>query len=73
MAVAEMPKLVTLEDWAERLFGAAKPHRNTLLNWRRNGRILPAPIKCGSRYFVEPTAIYCDDAGEMSRRLGNGS
>jgi hypothetical protein len=67
-----MPKLVTLEVWAERLFGDARPHRNTLLNWRKNGRILPAPIKCGSRYFVEPTAVYCDDAGEMPRRMGNG-
>ncbi|MDR8395531.1 excisionase [Paraburkholderia sp. USG1] len=72
MKVVELPKLMTLEAWAERLFGEAKPHRNTLLNWRRNGRIVPQPIKCGGRYFVEPDAVYCDDAGEMSRRLGNG-
>ena len=73
MTVAQIPKLMTLDAWAQRLFGDAKPHRNTLLNWRRNGRIVPAPIKCGSRYFVEPNAVYFDDAGEMPRRLGNGS
>lgn len=73
MTVTQMPKLMTLDAWAQRLFGDAKPHRNTLLNWRRNGRIVPAPIKCGSRYFVEPNAVYFDDAGEMPRRLGNGS
>ncbi|MBT2790443.1 hypothetical protein J7I88_06965 [Paraburkholderia strydomiana] len=33
---------------------------------------MPPPIKCGGRYFVELNAVYCDDAGEMSRRLGNG-
>ncbi|WP_250481855.1 MULTISPECIES: excisionase [unclassified Caballeronia] len=67
-----MAKLVTLDQWAEALFGAAKPHRNTLLNWRKNGRIVPQPIKCGAKYFVEPTAVYFDDAGEMQRRFGNG-
>lgn len=67
-----VPKLVPLEVWAEQLFGEYAPHRNTLLNWRRNGRILPVPIKCGSRYFVEPTAVYADNDGEMARRLGNG-
>jgi hypothetical protein len=68
-----MGKLITLEQWAELIFGSKKPHRNTLLNWRRNGRIIPRPIKCGGRYFVEPDAIYCDDAGEMNRRFRSGS
>jgi hypothetical protein len=67
-----MAKLMTLQAWAETLFGKNKPHRNTLLSWRRNGRIVPLPIKCGRQYFVEPSAVYCDDAGEMKRRLGNG-
>jgi hypothetical protein len=67
-----MAKLVSLDQWAEALFGAEKPHRNTLLNWRKNGRIVPQPIKCGTKYFVEPTAVYFDDAGEMQRRFGNG-
>ncbi|MDE1008180.1 MAG: hypothetical protein OSB38_21155 [Paraburkholderia fungorum] len=70
--VAEMPKLVTLEEWAERIFGGAKPHRNTLYNWRRFGWIVPAPIRIGNRYFVEPTAVYADTNGDMARRLGNG-
>jgi hypothetical protein len=67
-----MSKLVSLEQWAELIFGDKKPHRNTLLNWRRDGRIVPQPIKCGGRYFVEPHAVYSDDAGEMQRRMGNG-
>jgi hypothetical protein len=73
MTVVEMPKLVTLEEWAERIFGAAKPHRNTLYNWRQYGWIVPAPIKIGRRYFVEPNAVYADLDGEMARRIGNGS
>lgn len=72
MNVIDLPKLVTLEEWADRIFGAGKPHRNTLYNWRRSGWIVPAPIRIGGRYFVEPTAVYADNAGEMARRLGNG-
>ncbi|MDF3837092.1 excisionase [Cupriavidus basilensis] len=67
-----MPQLISLEAWAERVFGSAKPHRNTLRNWRKNGRISPMPVKCGKTYFVEPTAIYCDDAGELARRISSG-
>lgn len=73
VAVAETPKLVTLEEWAERLFGSAKPHRNTLYNWRLGGWIVPAPIRIGNRYFVEPNAVYADTDGKMARRHGNGS
>ncbi len=66
------PKLVTLDAWAEAMFGDAKPHPNTLRNWRKAGRISPLPIKMGTRYFVEPTAIYVDDSGD-SERLRHGS
>jgi hypothetical protein len=72
-AVIDMPKLVTLEEWAERVFGATKPHRNTLYNWRKGGWIVPAPIRIGNRYFVEPNAVYADVDGQMARRMGNGS
>lgn len=71
--VTKMPKLITLDEWAERIFGGAKPHRNTLYNWRRDGWIVPPPIKIGNRYFVEPSAVYADRCGEMARRIGNGS
>lgn len=67
------PKLITLDSWAEKLFGEAKPHPNTLRNWRLAGRIYPMPIKCGTRYFVEPDAVYMDDAGEMAKRMRDGS
>lgn len=65
-------QLVPIEDWAEAIFGERKPHRNTLYNWRRFGWIVPAPIKIGNRYFVEPTAVYADEDGEMARRMGDG-
>ncbi|WP_284454337.1 excisionase [Cupriavidus campinensis] len=67
------PKLITLEDWADRMFGEARPHRNTLRNWRKAGLISPLPVKCGRTYFVEPDAVYMDDAGELARRLVHGS
>ncbi|WP_409076944.1 hypothetical protein [Paraburkholderia sp. FT54] len=31
------------------------------------------PIRIGNRYFVEPIAVYADNAGEMARRHGVGS
>lgn len=66
------PKLITLDDWADRMFGDAKPHRNTLRNWRKMGLISPLPVKCGKTYFVEPNAVYMDEAGELARRIGHG-
>ncbi|MFM0732356.1 excisionase [Paraburkholderia sediminicola] len=65
------PKLIPLEAWAKQVFGEYAPHRNTLYNWRRFGWIVPAPIKIGNRYFVEPTAVYADNNGEMARRHGS--
>ncbi|MFM0566934.1 excisionase [Paraburkholderia caledonica] len=66
------PKLIPLDAWAKLVFGEHAPHRNTLYNWRQGGWIVPAPIKIGRRYFVEPTAVYADQYGEMARRLGQG-
>jgi hypothetical protein len=65
-------QLIPLHAWAEAKFGEHMPHRNTLYNWRRDGWIVPAPIRIGNRYFVEPTAVYADANGDMARRLGNG-
>jgi hypothetical protein len=31
---------------------------------------VPAPIKIGRQYFVEPDAVYADKDGEMARRIG---
>ncbi|WP_433693260.1 excisionase [Paraburkholderia phenoliruptrix] len=64
------PKLIPLDAWAKLVFGEHAPHRNTLYNWRQYGWIVPAPIKIGRRYFVEPNAVYADLDGEMARRLG---
>ena len=67
-----LPKLISLDAWAERMFGAEKPHRNTLRNWRKAGLICPLPVKCGRTYFVEPDAVYMDEGGELARRIGSG-
>jgi len=69
--VDKRPKLIPLSAWAEEMFGEHAPHRNTLYNWRRGGWIVPAPIKIGRRYFVEPTAVYADKYGAMATRLAN--
>ncbi|MCC8396323.1 hypothetical protein LJ656_27410 [Paraburkholderia sp. MMS20-SJTR3] len=63
------PKLIPLEVWAREMFGELAPHRNTLLNWRRNARIWPLPIKVGGRYFVSPDAEYIDPSSERIRRM----
>lgn len=55
-----MPRLITLEAWAEAVFGEAAPHVQTLRRWARESRIHPAPRRHGRAYFVEPGAQYVD-------------
>lgn len=52
---------ITLTAWAARQFDPA-PCENTLRIWARNGRIIPAPMKIGRTYYVEPTAQHWKDA-----------
>jgi predicted site-specific integrase-resolvase len=72
MSVVHMPRLITLEEWAERMFGKDRIGQSTLYKWRRDGWIVPSPIKVGRQYFVEPNAVYADEQGEMAKRFGNG-
>ncbi|WP_441005277.1 excisionase [Xanthomonas sp. WHRI 1810A] len=51
-----MTKL-TLEEWATDQF-KSPPNLNTLRTWAREGRISPAPVKHGKRYYVESDACY---------------
>lgn len=46
---------ITLTAWAAKQFDPP-PAENTLRAWARNGRIIPAPVKVGRSYYVEPTA-----------------
>lgn len=69
------PKLITLDEWADRMYGAARPHRNTLTNWRKNGWIYPTPVKQGNRIWVSPNAVCISDdseVGELAQRIRNG-
>lgn len=68
-APKRQPKLIPLEVWAEQMFGEHAPHRNTLLNWRRNAKIWPLPIKVGRKYFVSPDAEYVDPFIEKIQRM----
>ncbi|CAL8474574.1 protein of unknown function [Caballeronia sp. S22] len=43
------------------MFGEHAPHRNTIRNWIRDGRIYPPPRKIGSAWFCTPDADYVDD------------
>jgi hypothetical protein len=54
------------------MFGDYKPHRNTLLNWVRNAKIVPIPVKAGGRYFCSPDARYYDERLELYERIKAG-
>ncbi|WP_161788578.1 excisionase [Burkholderia paludis] len=66
------PKLIPLSVWAEQTFGQYAPHRNTLLNWVRNAKLFPMPIKVSGTYFVEPNTEYIDPVAQKIRRMVNG-
>lgn len=53
--------LMTLEEWAAEQF-RTPPSANTLRKWAREGRIQPAPRKCGRSYYVESEAHYFEPA-----------
>ena len=65
-------RLIPVSVWAEEMFGAYAPARNTLLSWIKDGKITPAPIKVGRRYFCKPDARYFDAFTEKIRRMTGG-
>lgn len=67
-----MPRLIPITTWAELTFGEYAPHKNTLLNWIRDAKILPRPVKVGNRYFCSPDAEYFDPAMARVRRMTGG-
>jgi len=62
-------KLIPLRVWAEEVFGEYAPHKNTLLAWCKNGKILPVPRKVGREYFCSPDARYVDPVAEKIERI----
>lgn len=50
-----MSRKIALPAWAAQQLDPASTE-NTLRAWARSGRIVPAPLKIGRTYWVEPTA-----------------
>lgn len=53
-------KLLTLEEWAERVYGDRPPSNTTLRRWIKNSMIYPQPEKHGKFYRVLESARYSD-------------
>lgn len=68
-----MARLIPVAEWAVEVFGAHKPHRHTIANWIRNGRIRPLPRKIGRAYFCAPNAEYIDPVVDKIERMTRGS
>lgn len=58
------PKLLSLPLWAERRFDPP-PAERTLRRWAKAGQIVPAPLKIGKTWYVQPTALHIAEATAM--------
>lgn len=65
-------QLIPVASWAASIFGEHCPHRNTLLNWIRNGKIRPTPRKIGRSYYCAPDATYEDPSADKIDRILSG-
>lgn len=54
-------KRIRLTAWALRRFDPP-PAERTLRLWVKSGRILPAPVKIGRAYYVDPDAVHIAEA-----------
>lgn len=69
-------RLLTLEEWAEAVYGKHRPNLDTLRRWARQARIYPLPEKHGRTYFVIPSARHIDPNKPMvspKKQPANGS
>ncbi|QNK69473.1 excisionase [Variovorax sp. PAMC26660] len=57
---------ITLAAWAAQQFDPP-PAERTLRLWVREGRIVPAPLKIGRAYYVEPSARHIAEVMADSR------
>lgn len=65
-------KKITLMAWAATLMDPA-PCRNTVLKWRKEGRIVPMPVWEGRAYYVVPTAKLMPIARAQHSKQTNAS
>jgi predicted site-specific integrase-resolvase len=56
-----MARKITLTAWAAQEFDPP-PAERTLRLWVKEGRIIPAPIKVGRTYYVQPDAKHQAEA-----------
>lgn len=67
-----MSSKLSLTEWAARKF-SPPPAERTLRLWVSAKRIVPAPIKIGRRYYVEPDAKHIAEATakpRLAQRIG---
>jgi predicted site-specific integrase-resolvase len=57
---------ITLTAWAAQEF-EPPPAERTLRLWVKEGRIVPAPIKVGRTYYVQPNAQHIAEASRPAR------
>jgi hypothetical protein len=60
-------KKITLMAWAAQEFDPP-PAERTLRLWVKEGRIVPAPIKVGRTYYVQPDSKHIAEATRDARR-----
>lgn len=71
-AVAQAPKLITLEAWLTATYGENGPSILTARRWCRDGNIWPAPEKHGRAYYLRPDARYIDPANPPADLIPSG-
>lgn len=59
---------ITLTAWAAKQFDPP-PAERTLRLWVSEGRIVPAPLKIGRTYYVEPTARHIAEIAQSGGLL----
>lgn len=59
---------ITLTVWAAKQFDPP-PAERTLRLWVREGRIVPAPLKIGRAYYVEPSARHIAEVAQSGSLL----
>lgn len=59
MKPADGEKMISVEEWRASRY-KNPPCLSTVWRWIRDGKIVPTPVKHGRRYYLSPTAEYCD-------------
>jgi len=59
--------LIRLTEWVARTISPV-PHKNTLVNWVKEGRIYPVPVFIGRSYYVEENARILTDRTAAPKR-----